>query len=252
MAKSGPAHTLFISGEQYLARLIMARWTSLPTIIPDEYGLAIQLKLNVLTTVPTTGEPTLCGREACLYIHVRMDATTSTETRIGPTARRIFNDLGILWPQYPSHGSPLTHNERAIICEFGQADPVNGYQSLQKWYPAPDNVVQSLIAQATINCKPHCNIIGLEFPSQLVIKRDLIERKVRSLRDWYMLRLLAGNYNYNGIALLDHACEIVGKSPPDNKEDTIYGTISRLKPILADLGLVIINDRNMNYSLTNI
>ena len=132
MAKNKPADNQFIVGEKYLARVITARWASLPTVGPTEYGLTIQLKFSVLCTIPPVGNSTFCGCEAVIYIIVRMDASNPREININPTPRRFLNDLDISWCSYPNNGSLLSHNEIAIICEFGQCDPVNGYQSILK------------------------------------------------------------------------------------------------------------------------
>ena len=45
MAKNNPADNQFAPQEKYLARIIAARWTSLPTVGPNEPGLMIQVKL---------------------------------------------------------------------------------------------------------------------------------------------------------------------------------------------------------------
>lgn len=184
MAKSGPAHTLFTPGVQYLASLIIAKWTSFPTIVPNEYGLAIQLKLKIIVTVPQIGDPTFCGLEAVMYIHVRMDTETPTDVTISPTPRRFLETFGINWRTYPNNGSPLPHNENIIFCEFGNCDPVNGYQSITKWKLAPTS--QNIIAQAIVNSKGSGVVTGLQFPRPLWVSRgDLPSVKLSSIFQWH-------------------------------------------------------------------
>ena len=160
-----------------------------------EYGLIIQLKFSVLCMVPQVGDPTFCGLDAVIYIYVRVDTSNPTEIYINPIARTFLNDLGIAWQRYPNGGLPLQHNKTAIICEFGQCDPVNGYQSILKWERATDTITQYYITQAT-SAHTRLQIVGLEFPKECVVKRGKIEVTLRSIRDWYVLKLLLENHAY--------------------------------------------------------
>ena len=67
MAKTGRAHTQFTPGAPYLASLIVARWTSLPTIVSNKFSLAIQLKLNINVTIPLDEHQlSVAERRCCL------------------------------------------------------------------------------------------------------------------------------------------------------------------------------------------
>ena len=110
MAKNKPADNQFTVGEKYLARIIAARWNSLPTVGRSEPTLTIQVKLSILCTVPPVGEPILCGLEAVIFIPVTIkqsprlldDTSVDQATpRISDVAHGFLNDLGISWPQYP-------------------------------------------------------------------------------------------------------------------------------------------------------
>jgi len=251
MAKNKPADNQFALHEKYLARLIVARWASLPTVGLMEYGLTIQLKFSVLCMVPQVGDPTFCGLEAVIYIHVRMDTSNPTEIYVSPTARRFLDDLGVSWQQYPNSGLSLRHNEIAIICEFGQCDPVNGYQSILRWECATDTITQYYIAQAT-QTHTRLQIVGLEFPKECVVKRGKIEVTLRSIRDWYALKLLSENNSYKGAHLVEHAWTITGKTHPLRIMATVYDVIRRLNKNIKDLQINIVNDRNGNYSLKDV
>ena len=251
MAKTKPADNRFTPGEQYLARIIVARWTSLPTIVPNEYGLAIQVKLSVICTAPPVGDPIFCGSEAVIYITVRMDTKTPTEVGISPTPRRFLDDLGINWSQYPSDGYPLQHNENAIFCEFGNSDPVNGYQSICKWKLAPVTITQNLIAQAS---QGSVTITGLGFPSELWVSRGKIPPvKLSSILQWHALRAFAQSNHYKGTDLVKHVWSIVGKPAPETAKinDTVTKLISKLRQSIKCLYLDIVSDWHGNYTLVD-
>lgn len=250
MAKNKPADNQFALQEKYLARLITARWASLPTVGPTEYGLTIQLKFSVLCMATPVGNPVFCGREAVVYVIVRMDTSNPTEMHISPTARRFLDDLGISWRQYPNSELSLQHNETAIICEFGQCDPVNGYQSILKWECTTDIITQRLITSAMKTDRSQ--IVGLKFPKECVVKRGKIVVTLRSVRDWYVLKLLSENRHYKGKLLVEHAWTTAGKTTPPETMQTAYDVIRRLKMEIADLQISIVNDRNGNYWLADI
>ena len=249
MAKNKPADNQFIPQEKYLARIIAARWASLPTVGLNEYGLTIQLKFSVLCMVPQVGDPTFCGLAPVISVHVSIYASNPTEIHISPTARRFLDDFGISWQQYPNSGLPLSHNKIAIICEFGQCDPVYGYQSILKWERTTDTITQNLIIQAIKTDR--LQIVGLEFPKECIVKREEEERKLRSIRDWHVLKLLSENNHYKGTLLIEHAWKITGKTPPPEIIPTVYDVIRRLKNAIKRLDINIENDRNGNYSLAD-
>ena len=251
MAKNKPADNQFILHEKYLARLIVARWASLPTVGANEYGLTIQLKFSVLCTAPQVGDPIFCGLKAVVYVIARRYATNPRETHVSPTARTFLNGLGISWSQHPNNGLPLQHNKIAIICEFGQCDPINGYQSIIKWERATDTIAQHYIVQA-ISAPTRLQIVGLEFPKECRVKRGKIEVTLRSIRDWYVLKLLSKNHFYREIDLIKHAWDITGKTHPTEIMATVYDMIRRLNENIKRLRIHIVNDRNGNYSLENI
>lgn len=256
MAKTKPADNKFIPQEKYLARIIAARWTSLPTVGPDEAGLAIQVKLSVLCTAPKDREPTFCGLEAVIFIPITVDPSSPRAIRISDIGASFLNDFGISDLQYPNRDSLLRHNGVGIICEFGPTDPVNGYQSILKWAPTTDDRMQGLISTAIKTGAKPPRIIGLKFPKVLVVTR-YGETKLRSKLHWHALKLLAQNNSYNGDELVKHAWTNANKTPPDNTEHyTTYQLIrmvnAHVKDHIKKLRLKIENDRNGNYTLIDL
>ena len=251
MAKNKQADNQFAIREKYLARLIVARWASLPTIGPVEYGLTIQIKFSVLCTNPQVGNPVFCGREAVIYIVVRMDAANPTQVNINRTAQTFLDDLGIAWQQYPNNGLSLRHNETTIVCEFGQCDPVNRYQSIIKWERTTDTIAQHLITSA-MTTGTRSQIVELEFPKERVVKRGKTNVTLRSVRDWHVLKLLSVNNHYKGTDLIEHAWTITGKTSPTEIMPTVYDVIRRLREKIRSLQIDIVNDQNGNYSLEDI
>lgn len=264
MAKNKPADNQFTQGEKYLARIITARWTSLPTVGPNEAGLAIQIKLSVLCTAPTNGDPTFCGLEVVVFLPITIglrrngayDNSRQRTIRISDIGRNFLNDFGISDPQYPKHETILSHNGAGIICEFGPTDPVNGYQSILKWALITDDRMQGLITTAIKAGARPPRIIGLKFPKVLVVTR-YGETVLRSKLHWHALKLLAQNNSYNGDELVRDAWTNANKEPPDNTEHyTTYQLISTLNAHLTEhikkLRLKIENDRCGNYTLIDL
>ena len=156
---------------------------------------------------------------------IRMDVETPPVVIINPTPRRFLEDFGIRWPQYPSDGLILRHNENAIICEFGQADPINGYQSITEWTLTPISLAQSLVAQALVNSTQ--TILDITFPSlQWVTRGKLPPVKLTSILQWHALRILTQNHHYKGVDLVRHIWSLVGKPPPEHS--TIKSTATKL------------------------
>ena len=262
MAKNKPADNQFTVGEKYLARIITARWTSLPTVGPNEAGLAIQIKLSVLCTAPTNGDSTFWGLEAVIFIPVAIDPSPTSRRptiRISDIGANFLNDFGIAVPQYPNRTSLLQHNGAGIICEFGSTDPVHGYQSILQWELVTDTKMQSLITMAMkAGAKPPM-ISGLKFfPDKLVVTRYGAPVEIKSILQWNALQILASNNSYKGIDLVKHAWAKSNKTPPGAVEimDTVYKLISMLNNQLdehiKDLQLKIVNHRNGYYSLKDL
>lgn len=256
MAKSKPADNQFTVGEKYLARILAARWNSIPTVGAGEVGLIIQIKLSILCAVNPDGVPGPCACEVVIYIVPTISSSGGT-LRISKIANKFLDELGVSWPQGTDRGSSLQYDTRAthaIICEFGPGDSVNGFQSIVKWERITDASSQQLIAQA-LQTGTTSRIIGLKFPQKLIVTRHTITEvpvKLRSIRDWNVLRLLAENSSYRGIDLVQDVWTATQKEIPEEIEDTVYGVISRLKKKIACLSLDIENDRNGNYSLEDI
>ncbi len=257
MAKNKPADNRFTLHEKYLARTIAAKWNSLPTVGANETGLAIQIKLSVLCTTPTDGDPIFCGREVVIYLYpIIIDHSNPTELKIGDVARDFMGDLGISWPQHPMNSKVLLqHNSGGIICEFGPPDQAYGFQSIVAWDPVADSIAQQLIAKSiTVGTNI---IVGLEFPQELIATRFGIVKQLK-LQDWHALKLLysrsqcGANRFYNGEELLSEALTAAHRSTPPSKKNTRYQLIHRLKEPLKYLKLEIKNYGKGNYALRDL
>lgn len=236
--------------EKYLARIIAARWTSLPTVGVNEAGFAIQIKLSILCTAPTNGTPTFCGVEAVIYFPPTILPSNPRKLKFSSIARDFLNNFKISEPLYPNHNPKLEHNGAGIICEFGPTDPINGYQSIMLWEPIANNEFAGLITTAIkTRSGPQILISGLQFPMEHVVTRNGKEVNILSLREWHALKLLAENHHYNGEDLVKHAWTNSGKVHPGEAKETMYHLIPKLRAYIKKLQLGIVNDRNGNYSL---
>ena len=252
MAKNKPADNQLTVGEKYLARIIAARWSSLPTVGKNEAGLAIQIKLSVLCTAPLNQYSSLLWIGGCVYfIPPTIVPSNPQKIKVQFYSSRFFSMiLGLLSHLYPNHNSKLEHNGAGIICEFGPTDPINGYQSILLWEPVTNDEFAGLIATAIkTGSKPQIHINGLDFPMDHVVTRNGKEVYILSLQEWHALKLLAENQRYNGEDLVKHAWTKAGKTPPEEVKSTMYTLISKLKDYIERLKLYIHNDRNGKYSL---
>lgn len=260
MAKNKPADNQFTVGEKYLARIITARWCSLPTVGVNEAGLAIQVKLSILCSAPTNDIPVFCGLEAVIYVLVAVNPSNSKELRISSAARDFLDAFGIPQLQYPNRGPSLPHNSAGIICEFGPADPVNRYQSILVWEPVTDTISQHLVTMAIKTGTSPLVITGLEFPEELVATRFGGKPvHLHSLRDWHALKLLVErtqrsvNRYYNGQQLCEDACKLSGaKRVPESLRATTDQLIHRLKPVAIALKLELKSVGSGNYILKDL
>ncbi|HMB07569.1 MAG TPA: hypothetical protein VKP69_28040 [Isosphaeraceae bacterium] len=130
MAKTRRAATEYKRGKWHLARILEARWASLPGVGPDAPTiLVLQIKLTVPyyweaqpgTNLDANTPLEIVGSEAVVYVPCTKDRAPLTDE-----GDCFLHELGV---RREATSDPLEHTDAWFKCEFGPIDPIYGYHT---------------------------------------------------------------------------------------------------------------------------
>lgn len=247
MAKTKEAGNTFEPGHEYLARIIAAQWSSLPTVEPNDFSLIVQVKLSVLCHLDP---PEFVGREAVIFLPVaKQGATYRPATEI---SERFGLEIGLHIVVEKSIGR-LEHDEQTIVCKFGRQNPIHGFQSIEWWRLATPKESSRLVSRAMKISGRRPPAFGLTFPSPFVATRDgyTDQMKFGKVRvSYFILERLAQRYPaYYPSAELAAAWSDCDRPVPLGFEISVATAVSKLRDLIKPSGLTVERNTGEGYRL---
>jgi hypothetical protein len=251
MAKTKEAGNNFEPGREYLARIIAAQWSSLPTVGPSHVNLVVQVKLAVLCHLRERTVPEFVGREAVIFLPVAKQGVTYRATT--EISDRFSREIGLRIVVEKSNNH-LEHNDQDIVCKFGREDPIHGFQSIEWWRLATPDESSSLVSKAMKTSSRRVHTFGLTFPSPLIASRDGHTMKFGKARvSYFILKRLAQRYPVHypssDLAAAWTDCD---RPIPDDFKISVSTAVSKLRSLIKPSGLTVCRDTGFGYLLAEI
>lgn len=247
MAKTKEAGNTFEPGRDCLARIISARWSSLPTVGPSDFNLVVQVKLSVLCYLGER-DPEFVGREAVVFLPVVKQRTIYRPTT--EVGEQFARDISLRIVVEESNGR-LDHDDQTIVCKFAREDPIHRFQSIDWWRLATREESARFMNKAMKSSGRRPPAFGLTFPCAFVAFHKDQEIKFGKVKvSYFILKRLAQRYpDYYPSRELTAAWTDCGRAVPSEFEISVSTAVSKLRDLLEPKGLTVERNTGEGYRL---